>query len=308
MYSSEEFLAKLAQQRIEVGRLSSQSGGNSLLYNFRINDDEFILKVYLGEKDRICTSRERERNAYIFLHSNNFHKLPRIIEEINISNGICLEFVKGKRPKWNRRTNLEIQESCLKLKNIFEKNQTFDNAIDSTFSSHDILDQLESRLENLKKKSNPESIDLLKTFDKLRRREQIEFPTSGLTYSLSDIGAHNMIKNQNKFYHIDLEFFGRDSAVKMFIDYLLHPQNEMSSQNRIQTIRFATKHFGLDLDLIVSAVPFFAAKWATIVARRMYLMYAQQDIKLLRKTFREYIEIASLNSNSEIYSKLKSSR
>jgi hypothetical protein len=111
-----------------------------------------------------------------------------------------------------------------------------------------------------------------------------------------------------RFYFLDLEFFGKDSAVKMILDYLLHPRNQFSFEEKVKALEWTEKKLGTSLDLVMNCAPFLAAKWATIVARRMTLEYRQQSMFDLKEYFERYLEIAVSRDVSEIQDKLLNSR
>lgn len=305
MYSAEELLMELAQRGVIIEEIQAKNGGNSRLYKFRLNDKVILLKVYLGEINRINVSRNREREAYKFLYKNNFSCLAKLVPDLEVSDGICIEYIEGCKPRQNKRTNLEILDSFLRLKSIFESNPTFGDAIDATFSTNEVLRQIELRTDMLDDSLTAERNLLLKALDLLKLRTPIHFPKESITYSFSDVGAHNIIKQKRAYYFIDLEFFGRDSAVKMVLDYVLHPRNQMSRQRKVEILRFVERHFEISSDNIFNSVPFFAAKWATIVARRMSLNYGKPSLDVLKETFVSYIEIVNLFLHEDSSAKLK---
>lgn len=308
MFSSNDFLKELLQRGVQIEEGLTKSGGNSRLYLFRFEGKDLVLKVYLGDKARIEASKSREESAYRFLHENRFLCLPQLATKFEVDDGICIEYIKGEEPEQNEQTNRRIQESFLQLQEIYKYNKTFDNAIDAAFSSNDLVKQIESRLNSFNYSLSEEFSNLRSVVASLKRKEIISFPAESLTYSFSDVGAHNMIKQMDKYYFIDFEFFGKDSAIKMFLDYLLHPRNKVSRQERLKNLRFAESYFHIDLDLILEVAPLVAAKWAAIVARRIMLDYTQNDLATLKSAFRRYVEIATLDSKDEVYAEITSAR
>jgi hypothetical protein len=103
---------------------------------------------------------------------------------------------------------------------------------------------------------------------------------------------------------LDLEFFGKDSAVKMILDYLLHPKNSMSREMRCETLEFGEDVFGIDLDLVIRVTPFFAAKWATIVSRRLNAMIQEEDRHKSIQDFQGYLDLAKMKDKEQIHTKL----
>ena len=175
------------------------------------------------------------------------------------------------------------------------------DAIDATFSTSDLVDQIERRLQE---GDLLESSRIKFALEKLKLVEPIKFPESSLTYSFSDIGAHNMIVHFGRYWFIDLEFFGRDSAVKMISDYLLHPKNVFTTKTLKRSTDVAENIFGINQELLLKSTPFFAAKWAIIVAKRL-TRGAPSDVKLeMSNRVRNYLELASLSDMESISKKL----
>jgi hypothetical protein len=291
----------LRNKGIFVEEPDRQIGGNSKIFRFSLDNEKYLLKVYVGDKERIHRSRQRELKALEFLRENGFFQVPKANVELSPPDGVCMNFLKGKNPKSSKRTNRAILKSFRDLKEIYDESPNFGNAIDSSFSTLDVVNQVELRLQNINLwNSNHIQIAL----ESLKSVESIRFPERSLTYSFSDIGGHNMIVNFGKFYFIDLEFFGRDSAVKMIVDYILHPKNIHSVYDVEKCIRTAESLFGISKELLFKSTPFFAAKWATIVAKRLSEgMPEALKLDSIQK-FNNYLDLASTRDEESISRKL----
>ena len=251
MSNSIELINSLSKQGIVIRESNSDLGGNSKFYKFIFGGKQLVLKVYLGDEFRIRNSRDREHVAYQFLEQNHFLKLPKLIKEFDLNDGICLEYIEGVRPQNNSSTNRVILNSFSELHNIYHMNQCFDNATDATYSTNEVLNQVEKRMDVFSKTLSEEFSAMISVVRRLRTIKPFDFPDGSVTYSLSDVGPHNMIKSSKGYYFLDLEFFGRDSAVKMFLDYILHPRNNASFRDRIETLDLAAELFEIDRKSVV---------------------------------------------------------
>ena len=86
--------------------------------------------------------------------------------------------------------------------------------------------------------------------------------------SPSDIGFHNIIKNEKKLIFIDFEYAGLDDPLKLICDFLAQPdqkltalqkkqfiENELFSKNKISNINYLVNLF----------LPFHKLKWCCIM-------------------------------------------
>jgi hypothetical protein len=299
-------MRQLRADGVKIVEPISQKGGNSSLHIFKLNGKSYVLKVYKGEPRRIRNSKLREEAAYKFLIDRGFNKLPRWQSSFDLEDGICLEFIRGQTPKSNSRTLVTILECINELDAIYSRDASFENAVDSAFSTDDLLRQIEKRFCALQEEFTEGLGWLQSTIEVLKERRAVEFPKWTITYSLSDIGSHNMIKRFNRYKFFDLEFFGKDSAVKMLLDFLLHPRNQFSPRNRVRFLKQVTETFDMHLETTLEVTPFIAAKWATIVFRRMSFDYGQGNELALKKNLARYLDIANMRSNEEIAKKLVS--
>jgi hypothetical protein len=301
MYNSAQFLEELQSQGLRIIEPDKQIGGNSKLYKFRLQGKKYALKVYTGNNERITRSRNREISAIQFLRNSKYYHVPKIDIDLSPVDGLCMEFLPGKNPRQSKNINKLILNTLRDLKSLYQLDSSFVNAVDASFESSDVIKQIESRLQgddiwNLR--------EMQAIFAKLKSVENVKFPISSFTYSFSDIGSHNMIVFLRKHWFIDLEFFGRDSAVKMIADYLLHPKNVFEEKMIIECTRIAEREFGVDTELLMKSVPFFAAKWATIVARRLTLTTPKKPNPIIAKRVSNYLQLAALTDITSIRKKL----
>ena len=56
-----------------------------------------------------------------------------------------------------------------------------------------------------------------------KKQKQVTNFSNHKILSQSDIGFHNILKNNNKLYFIDFEYAGWDSPMKLYSDFILQP-------------------------------------------------------------------------------------
>ena len=308
MFDSFSFLQMIKAQGIQINEPTRQKGGNSHIYFIKLDNQELVLKVYKGDEARKKTSRDRELSSYRFLNAKGFTRLPKLYEEIVISDGILLEYINGQTPTHSLKVNREILESMRQLSSFFRFDSSFKDAVDACYSTEDIVSQITNRIVNLRNSLTSHFDKLQDTLTLLQEREPLVFSNGTITYSMSDIGVHNTIQSEQGLKFLDLEFFGKDSAVKMIVDYLLHPRNFMTRELRSQTLEFGEDVFGIDLDLVINVTPFFAAKWATIVSRRLNTMTQEEERHKSLQDFQGYLDLAKMKDREQIHAKLLSLR
>ena len=307
MFDSVTFLQMIKAQGVQIKEPKRQTGGNSHIYFIKLGSQELALKVYKGDDARKKVSRDRELSSYRFLHAKGFTKLPKLYEEIVVSDGILLEYINGQTPTHSSKVNGEILESMRQLALLFRLDSSFKDAVDASYSTEDIVSQIQNRMNNLGNLPTSQFGELQEILALLEEQEPLVFSNETFTYSMSDLGVHNTIQSKQGMKFLDLEFFGKDSAVKMILDYLLHPKNSMSREIRCETLEFGEDVFGIDLDLVISVTPFFAAKWATIVSRRLNAMIQEIQEEERHKSiqdFQGYLDLAKMKDREQIHAKL----
>ena len=291
------FLEELRRQGIKVWMPNKQVGGNSELYRFQMDGRKYVLKVYKGDVERINRSRERELKSIEFLLRAGFSQVPKANLQLSPRDGACLEFIPGKNPKPSERTNKEILRAFGLLKEIYEEKPYFLDAVDACFTSSDVIHQIELRMQSI---DSYYASQIRIALERIKLIEQIDFPKASMTFSFSDIGPHNMISRFRKFWFVDLEFFGRDSAVKMISDYLLHPKNVFTSDDIYRCIETSRSMFGISEEMLIKSVPFFATKWAAIVAKRLTKEVPDSIKLVINEKFNQYLELTTLSDLESI--------
>jgi len=150
-------------------------------------------------------------------------------------------------------------------------------ATDAVLSIRDIESQVVTRLGALAS-SHSESVRDT-AVAAIRQRPLLPSPdTSGSsgvgpahprTLSLSDAGAHNLLRTPTGIACVDLEFFGWDDPHKLVCDALLHPLARWTRPLAEQFLAGAEDLYGLAEARLLAFYPWLAAKWIAIVLTRM---------------------------------------
>jgi len=249
--------------------LENIQGGNSDVLKYQdVNGNFRSLKIYKGSNARIAQMYCREIAALEFLHKNRFSAIPQDLQVFDKPKAISYQWIDGASPESDEIALKSIFEIINKLLALSKNGLQFDNAIDAAFSTLEIRAQIKERVRNLDSSLFVYSKQI---YDKLDQYGE-KFPTATLfeykTLSLSDIGIHNIIRNSDKDYFIDFEFFGYDSCAKMFGDFFLHPRNIFSSERILRNmLDLPLAEGGLKKEVWIS-LPLLSLKWALITLGR----------------------------------------
>ncbi len=271
--SSQTFKCEL---ELGIPRISKHiQGGNSSVYKGHLpNGMTLAIKKYEGDKIRVDRMLTRELESIQFLRSFGIQNVPEIIEIQHELGLITYLWIEGKEPYANSQSMDELIDFCISLKELHNYGSSFDNSIDAVFSTIEIESQISNRIQNLEEIYSSAEVNIL--CSNIRERlckhaesnKSVEFANK--TFSVSDLGTHNMINSNSKFYFIDFEFFGMDSVDKMVGDFILHPKNKFDHNNVRRFIDTISKNFEWDSTELMRILPLLTLKWALIAFARTF--------------------------------------
>jgi hypothetical protein len=262
-----EFIEGLGISKAAI--LENIQGGNSDVLKYQDANGNFrSLKIYKGSNARISQMYYREIAAIEFLYKNKFSAIPQDLQVFDKPKAISYQWIDGTSPESDEIALKSIFEIINKLLALSKNGLQFDNAIDAAFSTLEIQAQIKERVRNLDSSLFVYSKQIYDKLDQYGEKFPLAIIFEYKTLSLSDIGIHNIIRNSDKDYFIDFEFFGYDSCAKMFGDFFLHPRNFFSSERIL--------HSMLDLPLaedrlkkeVWISLPLLSLKWALITLGR----------------------------------------
>ena len=271
---SESFLNRL---EIGVPEISQEIfGGNSSVFKGRLpKGTELAIKKYRGDQLRIERMLSREQRAITFLRENGLKNIPEILEVRGDLGLIVYRWIEGSAPLADHDSMSAIINMCGSLHEIHKHGLSFDNAIDAAFSLSEINFQVMTRVQQFEDTYSSVDIKILCE----RIRNQLYLCTTGKsldtnftqqTFSVSDLGTHNIINSGGNFNFIDFEFFGLDSINKLVGDFLLHPRNEFSKFESSRFIEDISQISQWDRSELVEVLPLLTLKWAVIAFGRTF--------------------------------------
>jgi tRNA A-37 threonylcarbamoyl transferase component Bud32 len=250
-------------------------GGNSSVYKGHLpNGMTVAIKEYIGDKFRIERMLSREVESIKFLRSFGIENIPEIVEIQYESGLIVYRWIDGKEPRPDSKSIDELVNFCISLKEIYNLGSSFENSIDAAFSFTELESQISNRIQDLEKTfPSLEVNDLCHGLrEKLRACMNIKKNTSftNKTFSVSDLGTHNMIASKGGNYFIDFEFFGLDSVNKMIGDFVLHPKNRFNQNDISIFVNSVSNTLEWDSDELMEILPLLTLKWALIAYARTF--------------------------------------
>jgi thiamine kinase-like enzyme len=285
----------------------STRGGNSVIYKCKKTDGSYIgVKEYLGDAPRRLRSMMREVETLIFLHKHNFKYTSKLISFSKANPSICYEWIEGTIPEENDYIKNQIEETLMSLKSLYEFDPDFPLAVDAVSSLATLKRQIAARIKSSEIYLNkyPEVLRLIQRNQESKKSKfflRDSFPIN--TYSLSDIGTHNMLVNSDgKVYFLDFEFFGADSKVKMIADIFSHPQTIFTREEILGLAnRLALSEN--EFQQLINIIPEIAVKWALITSRRLseQILIDQGTTNQILERIRNFLEYSDyLREISEI--------
>jgi hypothetical protein len=274
MMKGEDFLHRLA---IGVPEISQEIfGGNSSVFMGHLPDGtELAIKKYKGNQQRIERMLSREERAVTFLRENALKNVPEILEVRGDLGLIVYRWIEGSAPLADHDSMGAIIDMCRALQEIHNRGLSFDNAIDAAFSLSEIDSQVSTRIQQFEETYSSVDVKILCE----RLRDLLSLCTNGKnldtnftlhTFSVSDLGTHNIIHSGNDYNFIDFEFFGLDSINKLVGDFLLHPRNEFSEFEISRFIEAISQRSPWDPSELIEVLPLLTLKWAVIAFGRTF--------------------------------------
>tara|TARA_B100000700_G_scaffold331081_1_gene461274 strand:+ start:4390 stop:5397 length:1008 start_codon:yes stop_codon:yes gene_type:complete len=247
MDNREVFIKGLSLQGIEIKTIKKIStGANSSTYIIGDNQNKWILKCYPLE---IHSNRNRllnELKFLKFLQDNELQSVPIPVAWDEEKNWMLMNYIKGES------VNSATQSSCqaliefiLRLQSLKDKPNSILIGMGSEafLSINNHFSSLENKInfihQKLIRKSintrtcklleyNLQNLQILKLkYKDINSDEDLdkEIKLNDLILSQSDVGCHNMIKANNKYYFIDFEYAGWDDPCKLISDLILQPDH-----------------------------------------------------------------------------------
>lgn len=251
-------------------------GKNSKILKFTDKKNYYAIKVY---KDLYRLNREKL--FYLFLKKNTISSVPKVLYCNEKLKFIIFEYIIGKKVKIISKS--DITKLLIFLNSLNKKkNLNLPLAVDGIKNRADHIKLCQKKIKDLKfidhkflknsKLKNFIYYDLIPTFEyfknKICKKYLINLSKKELIVSPSDIGFHNVIKNEKKLIFIDFEYAGLDDPLKLICDFLAQPDQKINSAQKKQFIEnelFSKNRFSNTNYLVNLFLPFHKLKWCCIM-------------------------------------------
>ena len=275
-------------------------GGNSIVHKVNLANSLLAIKEYSGNAERISRSLQREASALQFLNNYESLSVPKIFYSNQRLGFIVMDYINGEKPKPNRQSIEAILDFTESLSLVYHMDSSFTFAIDAGTSFKVLENQIQERIYQAKDKSSEVIPRIECVLEQLVRRTNGRSIENQLTYSVSDLGLHNALLNDDKYVFFDLEFFGKDSPYKLVGDFLLHPQNLFSKADNELFLERSLSLFDLDRNQLGRIIGYLATKWSLICMKRLEDLKdskgTSEVIQSQSKLVRYYLHMAEIFS------------
>lgn len=273
-------------------------GANSVIYRINVDNYYLVAKWYVTGIDNLV-SFNQEYNNLILFHNISVRNFPKILFKSRLFKFVVLEFIDGRHPILDEKFVLELISISNKMKTFYSSNNQISEqsqARDSTYYTHDLLNQAETRFKNLldlaTKKENRSYIEDRILQVKKLKDSSINFELNQRTLLLADVGPHNaLVTASGDYVFIDLEFAGVDSPYKFIAETVLHPKNSWKYNTLEIFLKKSISMYDIDIALLTQVFLFCSYKWQSIIMRRLIDDNSNID---LSENFSEFQTLQSL--------------
>lgn len=273
------FFFKMEKKNIYFQKILN-GGKNSKVLKFSDRKNYYVIKIY---KD--LYRLKREKSFYVFLKKNKVSSVPNLLyfnEKLKI---IIFDFVIGKKVK--KISKSDITKLLIFLNTINQKKKlNMPLSIGGIKNRADHIKLCQKKINDLKfinhkffknnKLKNFIYSDLIPTFEYYKNKTNnnifkkylINLSKKDLILSPSDIGFHNILKDEKKLIFIDFEYAGLDDPLKLICDFLVQPDQKITSAQKKQFVEnklFSKSRSSNIGDLVNLFLPFHKLKWCCIM-------------------------------------------
>lgn len=286
--------------------VAAYPGGNSVVYEIRTQSLHLAAKHFHGTKSRIFRSYNRELSALQFLRSHQVKNIPNIYFADESLHYIVMDFIEGQMPDANLKSSTEILNFIFELREIYLRDSSFPLAIDAAQDLNMLRKQIEIRLIEFTSIQVSEYLpNYYRNIEILTSKSSKNVSKANFTYSVSDLGLHNLLVKNGNYFFFDLEFFGKDSPQKLIGDFVLHPQNRFKESENSFFVGECVDKFKLNEDEVAEYIRLLSIKWSLICYKRLHKMIFsntnRESIDKQKEIVRYYLEVSHQKKSSEIW-------
>ena len=257
----------------------------------------YILKLYPISISKRQNRLTTEYEALTFLSENNITCVPKPLGLDKTLNLAIYQYIDGSPLISSEISNREIDEAInfvMELNRLSKHHlavpNNIKNASEACFSTSEIIDTINQRLNRLKKipletvlyenlqgwlsQHFEPAFKIIQSWCELNLKKiqmsldtQVEY--SHRTLSSSDFGFHNALRKEDgSIVFLDFEYFGWDTPSKILSDFLLHPAMSLKTIHKTRFRKGILEGFNdySELSSLAKIVyPLWGLKWCTII-------------------------------------------
>ena len=312
----QSFKKVLAEQSIIIESFAELNyGSNSSAWKIKSNGRFYFLKFY---KNNVFDKRDRvgsESNFLELLRLGEISNVPKVIRLDKRNGWILLDWIEGyKIVNPSRKDWVMMMQFINRLQDLrnIEYSKNILNASEACFEMSCHFNLIKKRLNNLinllnAQKINKETTNWLKNEVSLSLENSLsqinqssnkkKYSKGGIkkVLSPSDVGFHNVIKqNGNLFFH-DFEYAGWDDPYKLLVDLLIQPENIQSQEVSFFLINSFKVSFNTsnNIDFLKIFIRLYRVKWICIILKKLNENIEKNDF-LFKKSKDYFITVGSL--------------
>jgi thiamine kinase-like enzyme len=271
---SYELKNKYQLKEYELRKLSS--GNNAGAYLLECEKNKFILKSYgklIDGEERFM----RERSLLEHCAKSGINNVPKMIDYDFNSRQILLEYLGHSA---ETTMSLDVCKALFDFIKSLNKNsnENLSYAKDAYLENMNVFTDIQGRIKRLKQFNLPKVVypffeevcayffNSCGELEGLNQFDSELFVKKEKIVSPSDVGLHNMLFINNKFYFIDFEYSGYDNPIKFFGDLIANPDNHVSDSLIPDMIKMFHEYLGLNLEVQMPEISkYFRIKWCLII-------------------------------------------
>lgn len=205
------------------------NGKNNFCYRLNHNKGNVFIKFYNIKNQADILRQKREISAYKIF--SKLHISPILLNNSESYNYIITEYLNLKKiKKINKPLIDNLLENLEKIKKI-KINSRMHLANENIYEIDKFTKSLMLNIDTTfsKKKNKYKLISkFIPLIKNLSSNDNID--KSKLIFSLSDIGIHNMSYVDNKIIFYDFEYSGLDDPIKLALDFIYCPSNNLGKK------------------------------------------------------------------------------
>ena len=172
---------------------------------------------------------DRELSFYKMCKNNSIDQVPNLIDYSYEKQEIVITYLPGEHPQYiSKKVLLQVSE-FLSVLNKDSDSKKLPDAAEAILTKDCLTNHLTNRLKQIGNEGEYHPQGLANAVDDIINVLENKLIDIGrIVINPSDLGLHNMIYQNGKITFYDFEYSGKDSYLKLLIDFCLHPMNKIN--------------------------------------------------------------------------------